>query len=197
MQQIWSDRDRAGRGGAVGRNTHPDVGVEDVKDRVGPVPLRLLQLPPDLLPPGAAKHGDLLPGHGRAPLLHRHRRQRRHVGQRFLPLHCGCSQHLQSVQVSVRTIEYLSESKAKYFFCTCLLGCAYRNSIQESVCTFYCANPGASSAPSFLQLLKLRMQSFFWKKVGRIVGSCWADEWVEFLSLFALEVRTIATPKHT
>ena len=75
--------------------THPDMRVENVKDGVGPVPLRLLQLAPDLLAARGAEHGDLLPGHGGAPLLHRHRRQRSHVRQRLLPLHGGVPQHLR------------------------------------------------------------------------------------------------------
>ena len=62
--------------------------IEDIKDRVGPVPLGLLQLAPDLVPAGGAEHGDLLPGHHGAPLLHRHGGQARHVGERLLPLHC-------------------------------------------------------------------------------------------------------------
>ena len=74
--------------------------IEDVKDGVTPVPLGLLQLPADLLPARAAEHADLLPRHGRAPLLHRHRGQGRHVRQRLLALHGGGSQHLQK-QVSV------------------------------------------------------------------------------------------------
>ena len=53
--------------------THPDMRVEDVKDGVGPVPLRLLQLAPDLLPPGGGEDRDLLPGHGLTALLHSHR----------------------------------------------------------------------------------------------------------------------------
>ena len=61
--------------------THPDMRVENVKDGVGPVPLRLLQLAPDLLPPGGGEDRDLLPGHGLAPLLHRHCGQRGHVWQ--------------------------------------------------------------------------------------------------------------------
>ena len=68
--------------------------IEDIKDGVGPVPLGLLQLPPDLLPPGGGQHTDLLPGHGLAALLHSHRGQGRHVGQRLLPLHGGVTQHL-------------------------------------------------------------------------------------------------------
>ena len=46
--------------------------IEDIKDRVGPVPLGLLQLAPDLVPAGGAEDRDLLPGHGGAPLLHSH-----------------------------------------------------------------------------------------------------------------------------
>ena len=61
--------------------THPNMRVENVKDGISPVPLGLLQLPPDLLPPGGAEHGDLLPGHGLAALLHRHGGQGRHVWQ--------------------------------------------------------------------------------------------------------------------
>ena len=68
--------------------------IEDVQDGVGPVPLGLLQLPPDLLPPGGGQDGDLLPGHGLAPLLHCHRGQRCHVGQGLLPLNGGVTQHL-------------------------------------------------------------------------------------------------------
>ena len=75
--------------------THPYVRIEDIKDRVGAVPLRLLQLAPDFLAARGAEHGDLLPGHGGAALLHRHRRERRHVRQRLLPLHGGVAQHLR------------------------------------------------------------------------------------------------------
>lgn len=74
---------------------HPYMRIEDVKDGVSPVPLRLLQLAPDLLPPGGGKDGYLLPGHGLAPLLHGHGGQRRHVGEGLLPLHRRVTQHLQ------------------------------------------------------------------------------------------------------
>ena len=73
---------------------HPNMRIEDVKDGVSPVPLRLLKLPPDLLPAGGGKDGDLLPGHGLAALLHSHRGQCRHVRQRLLPLDGGVTQHL-------------------------------------------------------------------------------------------------------
>ena len=71
--------------------------IEDIKDRVGPVPLGLLQLPPDLLPPGGAEDADLLPGHGLTALLHGHRGQGGHVRQRLLSCHGGVAQHLQLV----------------------------------------------------------------------------------------------------
>ena len=74
--------------------------VEDVKDGVGPVPLRLLQLAPDLLPPGGGEDRDLLPGHGLAPLLHRHHGQGRHVWQWLLPLDGGVTQHLRVVIIN-------------------------------------------------------------------------------------------------
>jgi len=57
--------------------------------------LGLLQLPPDLLPPGGAEDADLLPGHGLAALLHGHRGQGGHVRQRLLSCHGGVAQHLK------------------------------------------------------------------------------------------------------
>ena len=81
--------------------THPDMRVENVKDGVGPVPLRLLQLSPDLLPPGGAEDRDLLPGHGLTALLHSHRGQGCHVRQRLLPLDGGVTQHLVRAELSI------------------------------------------------------------------------------------------------
>ena len=84
---------------------HPDMRIEDVKDGVGPVPLGLLQLPPDLLPPGGGEDGDLLPGHGLAALLHRHGGEGGHVWQGLLPLDGRVTQHL--VQSTVSYIDFL------------------------------------------------------------------------------------------
>ena len=80
---------------------HPDMRIEDVKDGVGPVPLGLLQLPPDLLPPGGGEDRDLLPGHGLTALLHSHRGQGCHVRQRLLPLDGGVTQHLVRAELSI------------------------------------------------------------------------------------------------
>ena len=82
--------------------------IEDIKDGVGPVPLGLLQLPPDLLPPGGAEDADLLPGHGLAALLHGHRGQGGHVRQRLLSRHGGVTQHLgHNVVIFIPEITFL------------------------------------------------------------------------------------------
>ena len=69
--------------------------IKDVKDRVGPVSLGLVQLSSNLLPSGGGEDGYLLPGHGLAPLLHGDGGQSRDIRQGLLPLHGRGSQHLE------------------------------------------------------------------------------------------------------